>query len=115
MTRHDEGARLRHMLDAAREAVGFARGKTRADLHADRGLQLILTRLLEIVGEAASRIPQEWRDQYPAIPWSAAVAIRNRLIHGYEDVDLDIVWQTVEEDLPRLIASLEKAIDSEPA
>ena len=115
MTRHDEGARLRHMLDASREAVGFAKGKSRADLHADRGLQLILTRLLEIVGEAANKVPQTTRDLYPEIPWSAAIAVRNRLIHGYEDVDLDIVWQTVEEDLPRLIASLEKAIDSEPA
>lgn len=115
MTRHDEGPRLRHMLDASREAVGFAKGKSRADLHADRGLQLILTRLLEIVGEAANKVPQTTRDLYPEIPWSAAIAVRNRLIHGYEDVDLDIVWQTVEEDLPRLIASLEKAIDSEPA
>jgi uncharacterized protein with HEPN domain len=115
MTRHDEGARLRHMLDASREAVGFAKGKSRADLHADRGLQLILTRLLEIVGEAANKVPQTTRDLYPEIPWSAAIAVRNRLIHGYEDVDLDIVWQTVEEDFPRLIASLEKAIDSEPA
>jgi len=56
MTQHDEGARLRHMLDASREAVGFAKGKSRADLHADRGLQLILTRLLEIVGEAANKV-----------------------------------------------------------
>jgi uncharacterized protein with HEPN domain len=111
MTQHDEGARLRHMLDAAREAVGFVRGKSRADLDTDRALQLVLTRLLEIIGEAASRIPQTWRDRYPAIPWSAAVAIRNRLIHGYEDVDLDIVWQTVNADLPQLIDSLEKAID----
>ena len=110
MTQHDEVARLRHMLDASREAVGFVRGKTRADLQADRGLQLILTRLLEIIGEAANRVPQAWRDRNPAIPWSAAIAIRNRLIHGYEDVDLDIVWQTVNEDLPRLIAALEKAI-----
>ena len=91
MTRHDEGARLRHMLDASREAVGFAKGKSRADLHADRGLQLILTRLLEIVGEAANKVPQTTRDLYPEIPWSAAIAVRNRLIHGYEDVDLDIV------------------------
>jgi uncharacterized protein with HEPN domain len=111
MTQHDEGTRLQHMLDAAREAVGFVRGKSRADLHTDRALQLVLTRLLEIIGEAASRIPQAWRERYRAIPWSAAVAIRNRLIHGYEDVDLDIVWQTVDEDLPRLIDSLEKAID----
>jgi uncharacterized protein with HEPN domain len=111
MTQHDEIARLRHMLDAAGEAVGFTRGKTRAGLDGDRKLQLALTRLLEIIGEAASRISPESRDRYPAIPWSAAVAIRNRLIHGYEDVDLDIVWQTVNEDLPRLIESLEKALD----
>jgi len=110
MTRHDEGARLRHMLDASREAVGFAKGKSRADLHADRGLQLILTRLLEIVGEAANKVPQTTRDLYPEIPWSAAIAVRNRLIHGYEDVDLDIVWQTVNEDLPMLIRALEKAV-----
>ena len=110
MTRHDEGARLRHMLDASREAVGFAKGRSRADLHADRGLQLILTRLLEIVGEAANKVPQTTRDFYPQIPWSAAIAIRNRLIHGYEDVDLDIVWQTVNEDLPRLIRELEMVV-----
>ena len=110
MTRHDEGARLRHMLDASREAVGFAKGRSRADLHADRGLQLILTRLLEIVGEAANKVPQTTRDLYPEIPWSAAIAVRNRLIHGYEDVDLDIVWQTVNEDLPPLIRALEKAV-----
>ncbi len=110
MTRHDEDARLRHMLDASREAVGFAKGRSRADLHADRGLQLILTRLLEIVGEAANKVPQATRDLYPEIPWSAAIAIRNRLIHGYEDVDLDIVWQTVNEDLPKLIRALEIAV-----
>lgn len=110
MTRHDEGTRLRHMLDASREAVGFAKGRSRADLHADRGLQLILTRLLEIVGEAANKVPQTTRGLYPQIPWAAAIAIRNRLIHGYEDVDLDIVWQTVNEDLPRLIRELEMVV-----
>jgi uncharacterized protein with HEPN domain len=111
MSQRDEVARLRHMLDAAREAVGFIQGKTRASLEADRGLQLILTRLLEIIGEAAGRIPQEWRERYPTIPWSSAVSIRNRLIHGYDDVDLDIVWQTVREDLPRLIEMIEDALE----
>jgi uncharacterized protein with HEPN domain len=111
MTQHDEGVRLRHMLDASREAVGFTRGKTRAGLDTDRALQLALTRLLEIIGEAASRISQASRDRFPAIPWSAAIAIRNRLIHGYEDVDLDIVWQTICEDLPQLIEFLEKALE----
>jgi uncharacterized protein with HEPN domain len=111
MTQHEEAARLRHMLDAAREAVGFANGRSRSDLHADRGLQLILTRLLEIVGEAANRVPPAVRDRHSEISWSEAIAIRNRLIHGYEDVDLDIVWQTVNEDLPKLVAALEKAIE----
>ncbi len=112
MTQHDEITRLRHMLEASREAVGFAKGKTLGDLHADRGLQLILTRLLEIVGEAANKVPQAQRDAHPGIRWSAAISLRNRLIHGYEDVDLDVVWQTVSEDLPNLIEALENALKS---
>jgi uncharacterized protein with HEPN domain len=68
---------------------------------------LALTRLLEIMGEAASRVPVEARIRYPEIPWVQMVGMRNRLIHGYDAVDFDILWQTVIEDLPPLIAALE--------
>ena len=87
MSRHESSVRLSHMLDHAREAVTMAAGKTREDLQSDRMLNLALVRLLEVVGEAASRTPAEERAQYPEIPWGPIVGLRNRLIHGYDSVD----------------------------
>jgi uncharacterized protein with HEPN domain len=100
--------RLRHMLDAAREAAQMAHGKTRADLDTDRPLNLSLVRLLEVLGEAASRVPADERAKYSGIPWMQIIGLRNRLIHGYDSVDFDILWEIVSHDLPPLIAELEK-------
>jgi len=102
------------MLDAAREAAQMALGKTRADLDTDRPLNLSLVRLLEIVGEAASRVPVGERARYSGIPWVEIVGLRNRLIHGYDNVDFDILWEIVTQDLPPLIAELEKIFSSTP-
>jgi uncharacterized protein with HEPN domain len=98
------------MLDHAREAAEMARGKTRADLDSNRQLNLALVRLLEIIGEAASRMPEDERAGYPGIPWPQIVSLRNRLIHGYDAVDFDILWQIVTRDLPPLIAALEQTL-----
>ena len=98
------------MLDHAKEAITAAQGRTRADLDNDRLLNLALVRLLEIIGEAASRVPREDRDLYPDIPWPEIVGLRNRLIHGYDEVDFDILWQIVTTDLPLLITELGKII-----
>lgn len=98
------------MLDHASEAIGLARGKTRQDLDSDRLLQLALTRLVEIVGEAASRVPKELQDRHPSIPWREIVSARNRLIHGYDFVDLDILWEIVATDLPGLVPQVEQAL-----
>jgi uncharacterized protein with HEPN domain len=111
MSRHESDLRLRHMLDHAKEAVDMARGKTRADLDTDRQLNLSLVRLLEIVGEAAGRVPAEERVLHPDIPWPEIVGLRNRLIHGYDSVDFDILWQIVTDDLPPLVAELEKGLE----
>jgi uncharacterized protein with HEPN domain len=110
MSRHESTVRLRHMLDHAREAVAIAKGKTRGDLHSDRILNLALVRLLEIVGEAASRTPLDERAQHARIPWAQIVGLRNRLIHGYDSVDFDILWQIVNQDLPSLIVALEQIV-----
>jgi uncharacterized protein with HEPN domain len=98
------------MLDYAREATALTQNKTRADLDSDRLLNLALVRLLEIVGEAAGRVSPAERARYPQIPWAQIVALRNRLIHGYDWVDFDILWQIVHHDLPPLIAALEKIL-----
>jgi len=111
MSRHDSDIRLRHMLEHAKEAVVMARGKTRADLDNDRQLNLSLVRLLEIVGEAAGRVPAPERDLHPDIPWPEIIGLRNRLIHGYDSVDFDILWQIVSKDLEPLITAIEKGLE----
>ena len=99
--------RLRHIRDAARDAVNFVEGKSRGDLESNEMLCLALVRLLEIIGEAASGVSLELRKKYPAIHWAGMTGMRNRLIHGYFDVNLDIVWETVTKDLPPLVAEME--------
>jgi len=110
MSRHSPEVRLRHMLDHAREAVELASGKTREDLANTRLLQLGLVRLVEIVGEAAASIPKDQRAKYPGIPWQDVVGMRNKLIHEYDTVDLDILWGTVSVELPDLIMSLQSIL-----
>src|SRR5689334_11299220 len=104
--------RLRHMLEAAREAVSFTTGAGRADLDADRMRTLALVKAIEIVGEAAGKVTPETRQELPSLPWQQAISMRNRLIHGYFDIDLDVVWATATMELPRLIADLEATLDT---
>ena len=113
MTRHDDSVRLRHMLDSARKAVEFCADRTRADLGSNEMLALALVRLLEILGEAAKAVSAETQAAAPAVPWREVAGTRDRLIHGYADVNLDIVWTTITDDLPQLIAELEKLVPAE--
>ncbi|HEX2189890.1 MAG TPA: DUF86 domain-containing protein [Longimicrobiaceae bacterium] len=108
--RPEDRARLLHMRDAAREAMGFAAGRTREDLDTDRQLLLSIVKDVEIVGEAAGRVSAELRASHPELPWAAVVAMRNRLIHAYFDIDHDIVWDTVTADLPPLLAAVESIL-----
>lgn len=101
------------MLEAATEAASFIRGYTRDSLTEDRKLALALVRCIEIIGEAASTVSDECRGAHPQIPWASIVGMRNRLIHAYFDIDLDRVWDTIVDDLPSLIAELEKIVPSD--
>lgn len=98
------------MLDAANDAMSFVAGKERGDLDTDRMLALALVKTIEIIGEAGARVSKEGRSEVPLVPWREVVAMRNRLIHAYLDVDLDVVWQTVVEDLPPLAEALREAL-----
>jgi uncharacterized protein with HEPN domain len=106
-----DGVRLLHMLEHSREAIQLVSGRTRQDLHSDRVLNLALVRLLEIVGEAASSISADARSKRPGVPWAEIVGLRNRLIHGYDSVDLDVIWSIVRRDLPALVRELESDAD----
>ena len=114
MTQHDDSVRLRHMLEHAREAVAMLRSRKRGDLDVDRMLGLAIVRLLEIVGGSAARTTPETRRVLSDLPWLEVVGLRNRVIHGYDDVDFDIVWETVTSDLPPLIAAIELHFESRP-
>jgi uncharacterized protein with HEPN domain len=103
----DDAIRMRHMLDAAREAVAFARGRKRSDLDSDRMLVLSLVKDIEIIGEAAWQISPSTREQQPDIPWDDIIGMRHRLVHAYFDINLDILWRTVQDDLPALLQVLE--------
>ena len=111
MSRHDERTAIRHMIDHAREAVSLTVGRTPEQTESDRLLQLALARLFEIVGEAANRVSSETRARHPEIPWADAIAMRNRLIHGYDSIDLSVVMDAVRLDLPEVIRKLEAMLE----
>lgn len=110
MTQHDDGSRLHHMLDSAQKAVEFTKGKDRGSLDSDEQLALSLTRLLEIIGEAAKNVSSDLRKNHPDIPWRDIAGMRDRLSHGYFDVDYNVIWQIVSVDLPPLIIRLKKLV-----
>ncbi len=105
-----EADRLRHMLDAAETAMEFVKGRQRSDLDRDEKLTLALVRLLEILGEAARHVSEKTKGLSPHIRWKEIAGTRDRLVHGYFDVDLDIVWKIITVDLPPLITELKKII-----
>jgi uncharacterized protein with HEPN domain len=109
----DDTIRLRHMLDAAIEAESFIKDKIRSDLSNDRKLELALVKCVEIIGEAANSISKEFKNNSSQIPWPEIIGMRNRLIHAYFEINLDILWKTLTDDLPPLIDEIKKIIPSE--
>lgn len=106
--------RLRHMLDAALQARSFAEGRNRRALEQDAMLVLALVKAVEIVGEAACQVTEETRARLPQIPWEDMVGMRHRLVHAYFDINLDVLWEPVRQDLPTLIRELESVLRELP-
>lgn len=94
------------MLDAAQAARSFAVGRSRADLDADLMFLMAVVRAVEIIGEAAINVSSETRDLLPELPWANIIGMRHRVIHAYFDVNRDIVWATLQEDLDPLVRAL---------
>jgi uncharacterized protein with HEPN domain len=105
-----DASRLRDMLENARLAQHFMRGKSRDDLHSDTMLSYAVVRALEVIGEAANRVTAEIQAALPDIEWSNIIGMRNRMVHGYDKVNYDIVWTVVEDKLPPLIEQLVSAL-----
>ena len=102
----DDAVRVRHMIQAAEALSDFVTGRRREDLDSDLMLRFAVVRAAEIIGEAASKVSSETRLASPSVPWPAIVAMRNRLIHAYFDIDPDIVWMTATDEIPALLPQL---------
>lgn len=114
MLPRDDRVRLQHMLDAARTAARLASGRDREALDVkDDPLPHALVHLISVIGEAANRVSIDTRSSLEGIPWRDIVSMRNRLIHAYFDINLDILWATVQDSLPSLIRSLESVVVSD--
>ncbi len=105
MQRRDR-VRLRHMVEAAEAAQRFVEGRNRPDLDSDQMFRFALVRAVEIVGEAAGKVSAETRIETPGIPWNTVIGMRNRLVHVYFEINLDILWTTATQALPPLLAYL---------
>lgn len=100
---------IEHMLEAARQATSYVEGLSKADFLADKRTQQAVILNLVIIGEAATKLMASFPDlaeAYPDIPWRAMRGMRNRIAHGYFDINLDVVWETVRTALPELVGKL---------
>lgn len=105
----DDQWRISHMIEAAEQAPACVAGRNRADLDSDLMLRMALTRAVEIVGEAAAQVSEAGRQEVPDVRWPAIVGMRNRLVHAYFSINANILWDTVQRDLPPLVRQLKDA------
>jgi uncharacterized protein with HEPN domain len=103
----EDRERLVDILESSREAVGYAAHLSGAELEEDRMRLLAIVRLLEVIGESANSVSENFQRDHPGLPWQQMIATRNRLIHGYRDIDPDIVASIARTNLPTVIAALE--------
>ncbi len=106
MTLREPHLLIRDMIDHAQEAIDMLGERSLDEMVANRAMTLALTRLVEVVGEAARQIPPEHREPIDDVPWHQVIGMRHRLVHAYRDIDTRILWQTITEELPPLIATL---------
>jgi uncharacterized protein with HEPN domain len=102
--------RIRHMLDASVEASEFLGAASLEGLKTNRMLANAIVRSLEVVGEAANQVSQDFKVKHQEIEWQVIVGMRNRLIHAYFDIDFLVVCSTVHNDLPPLIVQLKSIL-----
>jgi uncharacterized protein with HEPN domain len=102
------------MLQYARGVFARAERISREEFDRDEDIQIVLTHLLQNIGEAASRVSRETRDAHPEINWQEIIGMRHRIVHDYFNIDLDVVWDAATHDLPPLIAALEKITPPAP-
>lgn len=112
-THENDPIRLRHMLEWARIINRVAAGETRRSFVGNQIMQLAMARSLQIIGEAATNVTAESRRGFVTIPWADIIGMRNRLVHVYYAIDMDVIWKTVTDYIPPLIADLESVLEQD--
>ena len=107
MSKHETLATLRQLKEFAEEAAALAKGKSREDLAADLGLRRHAERVIELIGEACNRLPEDVLAKHPEIPWSQIIGMRNWLAHGYDGIDYDILWDAISRHASDLLAKID--------
>ncbi len=102
MSRREPELTLRQMVEFADEIAGLVATRTRDALETNREFRRALERCVELIGEAATRLPEEWRASHPEIPWRQIIAMRNVMIHGYDTIMDDVLWDVATKDVPQL-------------
>jgi uncharacterized protein with HEPN domain len=97
------------MLDTARQAMDLLRGLSREEYDRNDSVRIALAHLVQVIGEAASRVSEPTRLAHPEVPWIQIIGMRHKIVHDYMNVDYDIVWEVVRFDLPALVETLRKA------
>jgi len=110
----DDRIRAQHMLEAARDVELLAAGRAPDDLRTDMILRRAMVNAIQEIGEAAAKVSPAGRARIPAVPWPVVVGMRNRLVHGYDEIDYDVVWKVATEEVGTLIAALEAVFVSWP-
>lgn len=113
--RAEDRIRLLHMTEAAQTALKFVAGRQKADLQSDQMLLFAVVRAIEILGEAANKVSEDLQSANSSIPWRAMVGMRNRLVHAYFDVDTEMVWKTLQREIPELLSALQALLLSDQA
>jgi uncharacterized protein with HEPN domain len=106
----DDKTRLEHILESANEAISFLGTMTEDQLANNRMVLNAIVRSVEIIGEAASQLSEQYRTNHTNVPWAKIIGMRNRLIHGYFDIDYELVFSTVQIDIPILIDQVQQLI-----
>jgi uncharacterized protein with HEPN domain len=107
----DDRLTLGQMLDTVRRIRAVVRGQKRKTFEADDVRQLALLHLIQMLGEAASRVSAAFREAHPELPWGQMVGMRNRIVHGYDHVDPDVGWRVATEDVEPVLAALERLVE----
>ncbi len=109
----DDTVYLGHIVDLADKISQRVQGKSRDDFDSNEDLRIVLTHLVQTIGEAARRVSPAFQKDHPEVPWSDIIGTRHRIVHDYMDVDEDIVWDVATFELPALVEKIKPLVPPE--